>query len=162
MTKSLGVILVVLTLGCMVFAANPDFSGNWALNKDKSNYRMGRDGGATPDINMTVAQTAEAISVKQQVTTERGTRDSEYTLKTNGEEQEIPGFMGRTSKATAKWEGSVLVVDTVSQFEREGEQITIKSNERWELSADGKTLTIAGKSSTPMGDRETSRVFEKK
>ncbi len=162
MTKILSVFLVVLTFGCLVFAANPDFSGNWVLNKDKSNYRMGRDGGATPDINLTVQQTADSVAVKQQVTNERGTRDSEYTLKTDGAEQEIPGFMGRTSKATAKWEGNVLVVDTVSQFEREGEQITIKSNDRWELSADGKTLTITGKTSTPMGERESSRVFEKK
>jgi len=162
MTKTLGVCLVVLTLGCLVFAAAPDFSGNWVLNKDKSNYRMGRDGGTTPDINLTVQQTAESVAVKQQVTSERGTRDSEYTLKTNGTEQEIPGFMGRTSKATAKWDGNILVVDTVSQFEREGEQITIKSNERWELSADGKALTINGKTTTPMGDRESTRVFEKK
>ncbi len=38
---------------------------------------------------------------------------------------------------------------------------TMKTNERWELSADGKTLTISTKMQGPMGESEIKRVMEK-
>jgi hypothetical protein len=81
----------------------------------------------------------------------------EFSYKLNGETQEVAGRGGRMSKVTPKWEGDVLVVTTV----REGQQGTMTSTERWQLSADGKTLTIAGKSQSSRGEFESKMIYQK-
>lgn len=150
---SLGLVLVV-ALSCLALAAPPDFSGKWVLNKDQSTVRS-RDG-ETPDITMTVAQTAEALNVKQESSVQFMNR--EYNLKLNGQPQEQPGRGGRTSMVTPAWENEVLVITRVRE-NQQGEKMT--STERWQLSSDGKTLTIASKTPTPNGDRESKMVLDK-
>lgn len=154
MFKRTSLALIVVAVFCsMLLAAPPDFSGKWVLNKDQSQMRT-RDG-EKPDITMTIEQAADTLKVKQESSVEFMNRD--YSYKLNGETQEVPGRGGRVSKVTPKWEGNVLVVNSV----REGQQGTMTSTERWELSADGKTLTIAGKSQSPRGEFESKMVYEK-
>lgn len=144
---------VVIAFCSLLLSAPPDFSGKWVLNKDQSEMRT-RDG-EKPDITMTVEQAADALKVKQESSSEFMNR--EYSYKLNGETQEVAGRGGRMSKVTPKWEGDVLVVTTV----REGQQGTMTSTDRWQLSADGKTLTIAGKSQSSRGEFESKMVFQK-
>lgn len=144
--------LVVIAVSSLVLSA-PNFSGKWALNKDQSDFRT-RDG-EKPDITMTIEQTADTLKVKQESSSEFMNR--EYSYKLDGSTQEVAGRGGRTSKVTPKWEGDVLVVTSV----REGQQGTMTSTERWTLSADGKTLTIAGKSQSSRGDFESKMVYQK-
>jgi len=149
--KAFLAVLVAAALVSLAFAA-PDFSGKWALNKDQSQMRT-RDG-ATPDITLTVEQTAETLKVKQESSMDYMNR--EYTLKLNGEPTEVPGRRG-PQKMTAAWEGDVLVVTTVREFDGN----TMTSTDRWQLSADGKVLTVDGKRQTPGGDFESKMVYEK-
>jgi hypothetical protein len=156
---SVGLFVLVL-LGGALWAA-PDFSGKWVLNKDKSEYTMGR-GGSTPDVTMTVEQSGDTLKVHQRLSGEFGDRDTDYTLQINGQSQEIQGMMGQPAQATAKWDGNALVVETKQEVQRDNFQGTISNTDRWELSADGKVLTISGKGSTPRGERVNKRVFDKK
>ncbi|RPI24118.1 MAG: hypothetical protein EHM61_18010 [Acidobacteria bacterium] len=149
---SLAFFLLVVLTG-MALSAPPDFSGKWVLNKDQSEMRT-RDG-EKPDITMTIEQAADTLKAKQESSVEFMNR--EYTYKLNGETQEVAGRGGRMSKVTPKWEGDVLVVTTV----REGQQGTMTSTERWQLSADGKTLTIAGKNQSSRGEFESKMVYQK-
>ncbi len=147
-------VVVVLACSCLILAAPPNFSGKWTLNKDQSDFRT-RDG-EKPDITMTVEQTAEVLKVKQESSSEFMNR--EYSLKLNGEAQEVAGRGGRTSMVTPKWEGDVLLMTRVRE-NQQGEKMT--STEKWQVSADGKTLTIASKTPTPDGERESKMVFQK-
>jgi hypothetical protein len=52
----------------------------------------------------------------------------------------------------------MLVITRVRE-NQQGEKMT--STEKWQLSADGKTLTIASKTPTPNGERESKMVFQK-
>lgn len=147
-------------LGCVIATAlvslalsAPDFSGKWVLNKDQSEMRT-RDG-QKPDITMTVEQTADTLKVKQESSIEFMNR--EYSLKLNGEPTEVPGRRGGSQKMTAAWEGDVLVVTSVREFDGN----TMTSTDRWQLSADGKVLTVAGKRQTPGGDFESKMVYDK-
>ena len=149
--KAFLAVLVAAALVSLAVAA-PDFSGKWALNKDQSEMRT-RDG-VIPDITMTVEQTAETLKVKQESSMEYMNR--EYTLKLNGEPTEVQGRRG-PQKMTAAWEGDVLVVTTVREFDGN----TMTSTDRWQLSADGKALTVAGKRQTPGGDFESKMVYDK-
>ncbi len=153
MFKKTSLAFLVVIAVCSLVLAAPDFSGKWVLNKDQSTMRT-RDGDK-PDITMTIEQTADTLKVKQESSVEFMNR--EYSYKLNGETQEVAGRGGRTSKVTPKWEGDVLVVTTV----REGQQGTMTSTERWQLSADGKTLTVDGKSQSSRGEFETKMIYQK-
>lgn len=139
---------VLIALSSLVLSA-PNFAGKWVLNKDQSTMRT-RDG-EKPDVTMTIEQTGDTLKVKQESSNEFMNR--EYSYKLDGSTQEVAGRGGRTSKVTPKMEGDVLTVTTV----REGQQGTMTSTERWELSADGKTLTVSGK----RGEFESKMVYQK-
>lgn len=155
----LGFILLVVMAG-IALAAPPDFSGKWVINKEKSNFRFGPDG-PTPDMTMTIEQTADAVKVSQHMSTERGDFDRDFTLNPDGQTREMPWFMNRPAKVTARWEGAALLVDSMAEMQGGQMQGTMKTSERWQLSADGKTLTIDSKMQGPMGEFDSKRVMEK-
>ncbi len=153
MFKKTSLAFLIVIAVCSLVLSAPDFSGKWVLNKDQSTMRT-RDG-EKPDITMTIEQTGDTLKVKQESPVEFMNR--EYSYKLNGETQEVAGRGGRTSKVTPKWEGDVLVVTSV----REGQQGAMTSTERWQLSADGKTLTIDGKNQSSRGEFESKMVYQK-
>jgi hypothetical protein len=147
-------IFVTAIVSSLLLSAPPAYSGKWVLNKDQSQVRT-RDG-VTPDLTLTVEQTADSMKIKQESSSEWMTRD--YTVQLNGQTQEVPGRGGRTAKVTPKWEGDTLVLTTV----REGQQGSMTSTEQWSLSPDGHTLTITSKTRSPRGEFESRMVYEKK
>jgi hypothetical protein len=153
MFKKTSLVVLVVVAVCSLLLAAPDFSGKWVLNKDQSTMRT-RDG-EKPDITLTIEQTGDTLKVKQESSIEFMNR--EYSYNVNGETQEVAGRGGRMSKVTPKWEGDTLVVTTV----REGQQGSMTSTERWQLSSDGKTLTIDGKNQSPRGEFESKMVYQK-
>jgi len=132
MRRKLGLTAVlVVALAVAGYAQKPDFSGTWTPEPDAAAAPAGGGGGgggrgaATP---MTVKQTADTLSIERQ--TQNGPVTTSYKL--DGTETDIT--MGQmTAKASAKWDGSKLVITTKSE---RGEQ-----TQTWSL-ADGK-LTIA-------------------
>jgi carbon monoxide dehydrogenase subunit G len=108
-----------------------------------------------------VQHAADSIKVAQTFAGENGEFNQEFDLKINGVAQEIKGFADQPAKASAKWDASVLVLDISQDFQGGDTSGTFKVNERWELSADGKTLTIVTKLTGPMGDMNSKRVMEK-
>ena len=58
-----------------------------------------------------------------------------------------------SAKATAKWEGDALTVEWKTE--------AFNARRKYTLSADGKTLTVVGRRSTPNGDVDGITVFEK-
>ena len=156
-------ILPIVVVGLLIpalYAQHPDFSGTWVLNKGKSNFEMGRGGGA-PDITLKVSQTGDSIKINEIMKSQRGNRDRTYTLKINGQDQEIEGMMGRTATATADWDGDKLLVSTMMSFERQGQKMEMASDDTWSLSADGKVLTIDSINESSFGTRTSKRVFDK-
>ncbi len=150
----------IVLLTAMVGAASPDFSGKWVMNKAKSEFRFGPDG-PVPDVTMSVQQSADSIKVSQTFAGEQGEFNQDFDLKINGVTQQIQGFANQPAKASAKWDASVLVLDISQDFQGGDTSGTFTVNERWELSPDGKTLTIVTKLTGPMGDMNSKRVMEK-
>jgi len=74
-------------------------------------------------------------------------------------------MMGGRAKfvRTSKWsnDNKTLELITKSTFQREGEEITTTSTDKLELSADGKTLTVARHSETPRGPQDSTWVLTK-
>jgi hypothetical protein len=138
------VATAVLAVATMAFAqAKPDFSGTWAPDTAAAPAGTGgtapAGGGAPPAGGggggggrggggpMTIKQTADTLTIE----TEGRNGPQTRSYKLDGSETEIT--MGQmTAKASAKWDGSKLVITTKTD---QGEQVQT-------LSLDGGTLTI--------------------
>ena len=70
----------------------------------------------------------------------------------------------RTTKTTAVWsdDGGSLTIKSDMVMSRQGQTFEMKSVEIWQLSEDGKTLTIQSNSSSSRGDRSATLVYDKK
>ncbi|HVE59633.1 MAG TPA: hypothetical protein VNB22_22675 [Pyrinomonadaceae bacterium] len=160
------IIMISIAILCLIFtgssfAANPDFSGTWTLDKSKSE-------GLPPGMKqeMTVKQAGDKISIETKLTTEQGEQvvPDSYTL--DGKETEFTpkapdGSTGK-GKRTAKWTDSGIEVKDISTFETPDGTVTVKMTRKWSLSADGKTLQIEINAEGPQGAQTIKRTFNKK
>jgi hypothetical protein len=156
------VVLLAAAMAAAVFAApadtKPDFSGEWKLNVEKSNFgpMPGPDSEVRtivhkdPDLSVKSVRSGGPMgdaTVEMKFTTDG--KECVNTIKTPNGDLEI--------KSTLGWDGQNLTNN--SKLAVQGMDIT--SKEKWELSEDGKVLTISQNISTPQGDFETSSVFDK-
>jgi hypothetical protein len=133
MRRKIGITAaLVVALAISGYAQKPDFSGTWTLDPEASGMAGGAPGGGGGGGRgmmgpMTVKQTADTLTVERQGRNGQMTT----TYKLDGSESEIT--MGQmTAKASAKWDGSKLVITTKTD---QGE-----STQTWSLA--GSTLTI--------------------
>ncbi|MGA1977879.1 MAG: hypothetical protein ABSG89_08505 [Bacteroidales bacterium] len=153
-----------------------NFSGNWVLNADKSNFpqppqggqgqpgqgqgmRQGGFGGGNfaakqEDNLLTVDRTRQDMNGQPQTVT------SKYTL--DGKES-INSTARGDSKSVATWsaDGKSLTIVTTRTFERNGQSMEMKSTEVWTLTSP-TSLSVVSTMSTPNGDRQSTMVYDKK
>ncbi len=133
--------------------AKPNFSGSWKLNVNKSDFgpmpapdsRSDTITQADPEIKDSFTQSGQMGEI---------TADVKYL--TDGTET-TNTLRGNEIKSVAKWEGDELVVASKTSFNGAG----VTFNDRWTLSADGKTLTIQRHAISPMGEADQKIVLEK-
>jgi hypothetical protein len=143
--------LLVVVAGAV--QAKPNFSGDWKLNVEKSDF------GPMPPpttLTMKVDHTDPEVKVTTAMSGAQGDMTVDATYNTEGKET-TNQFGPMQSKSTANWEGDDLVVNT--KLDANGTEITIKG--KWTLSADGKTLTQASHINSPQGDLDLKYVLEK-
>lgn len=137
-------------------ADKPDFSGNWVMNKDKSDFGQ-MPPQMTPDkVTRKLTQKDDELKGTTTQVGARGemTSELEYMVGKSGK---VKSQMGE-SEVSPKWDGKVLVVSS----KRETPNGTFEIEERWELAADNKSFTLTTKiSGTPMGDIITKVLMEK-
>ena len=168
--RKLAIIILAFAFGALSVgygqAAKVDFSGEWQLDKDRSE-------GLPPgsDQAMSVKQQGDRLEVKIRVSGGPGgdrTLDDNYVV--NGEAADFkPPLMGGTTaksaKRTAKWSAEGKGFDATEQAEIDGPPgiATVKATRTWRLSDDGKTLTIEMAIEQPDGEvNKSKRVFVKK
>ena len=147
--------LVALVFALTLPAADkPDFSGNWKLNAAKSDF-----GPMPPPDKWDVEVDHKDPSLKVKTTmanAQMGERTNSVDYTTDGvEKTEGPGV------STVVWEGSLIVFKSTRKVNMQGEQVEIKSEEKWSLSEDGKTLTVDAMLTAPMGEFKMKRVLDK-
>jgi hypothetical protein len=98
-------------------------------------------------------------SLKASVATTGGMQgDMTYDVVYSTDGKECVNHVGENEfKSTLHWDGDELVVETKGTFS--GNEFT--SKDRWTLSTDGKTLSIARHLSSAMGEADMKTVFEK-
>jgi hypothetical protein len=154
MSKHILALFALLALAALPALTKPNFSGDWKLNTSKSTF--GDIPGPDSMTNKISHADPKITSVSKQ-SGQMGEIEMNTTCTTDGKECTNEGFQGAPTKSTMKWDGDNLLVETKGQF---GDlDFTLK--QKWALSDDGKTLTVAQNISTSMGDFTQTLIFEK-
>ena len=153
-TRLFSLTLLTLALGLVQAQAKTDFSGTWKINMGKSDF-----GPMPPPDSVTEKITHQDPSLKANVATTGGmqgdmTYDVNYT--TDGKEC-LNKVADNEFKSTLKWDGDELVIETKGSFG--GNDFT--SKDRWNLSGDGKILTVTRHITSAMGEADMKEVFDK-
>lgn len=132
----------------------PNFSGRWRMVKEKSAF----NGFKVPDAVIRVVDHHDPmINLHTIQTTNKQTSMSDVSYFTDNSVT-MNTIKGRDAQCRAYWDGQVLVVRT-KMVMADGEREVIE--DRWELSADGNTLTTASHIVTESGEANLTLVCEK-
>lgn len=157
LTRSNFVVLLFATVS--VFAADkPSFTGTWEMNKAQSDFGQMPPQLLPEKLTQKIAQKGDAEMRAESTTVgARGTASADMKYKLDGSESINKTPTGEV-KSVAKWVGNRIEITS----KREVQGMSISLSEKWEVSADGKTMTVhRTMTGTPMGDLVTKTVFEK-
>jgi hypothetical protein len=145
--------------------AKPDFSGKWTMDAAKSDPAPagrgggggggraggGRGGGGGVPMEMTVKQTASALTIESM-----GFQGATQTLTYKLDGSESVNTVGQgESKSKAVWDGAKLTITTTQDFN--GNTITSKDV----YSMDGANLVRTNTRTTPAGEMTRKVVYTK-
>ena len=153
-TLALRILPLAVLLGAIdQVCAQPNFSGEWKMNPNRSNFAP--------------------LPLPDKLVRKISQHDSHLKIKTTqfGQQREIVTDLAYTTDGavcknvirgeeftgTARWDGDTLVI----QSKREVQGMEIIQRENWTLSADGETLTIGNHIQTPQGAFDITIVLEK-
>jgi hypothetical protein len=147
-------LAALLCAGFAQAADKPDFSGEWKCNIAKSDF------GPMPNkpekITRAVTHKDPNIQYQSTFVGQQGEMKTEFKCTTDGKEC-INKFFNSEGASKMTWDGSKLVAKSKREFQ--GNELSI--TETWELSGDGKVLTVTSSMTSSMGDFVMKTVFEK-
>lgn len=166
------VFLLLLFCWCSIlsFAQQPDFSGNWILDKNKSKLDE-RSAARIKSQTITTEQTEKEIKIV--IATEQMTDDGQNKVDFGNGAPRIYTFDGKESfeirntsigKVEVAWKAEFkdkqLQLITSHKFNGSGD-VTALTTETWTLSESGTVITIKRKSETPNGILLSEHVYRK-
>ncbi|MEI8225870.1 MAG: hypothetical protein WCG82_08075 [Bacteroidota bacterium] len=156
-------IVLSILISAVSFAQSAaNFSGSWAFNELKSN--LGEGGFRMISQKLTITQDDKSFTLERSFTGQDGEeRKTSETYTLDGKESVNPVF-NTSKKSTAKWaaDKKSLTVSSVMVFEMNGEKNEIKTVEVYKLADADKTLSVDSQSTSSMGERKASLVYDKK
>ena len=133
---------------------HPNFSGRWRMVKEKSDF----NGFKAPDaVIRVVDHHGQMINLHTIQTTAQKSTMSDVSYFTDNSVT-MNTIKGRDAQCRAFWDGQALIVRT-KMIMANGEKEVIE--DRWELSADGKTLTTDSHIVTETNEATLTLVCEK-
>ncbi len=158
--KLLRIVSIAALAGGLLFGAEggagartSDFSGKWKAELELSDF-----GSMTPPVSLirTVKQGALYVTILAELETARGSQTHELRFTLDGEES-VNHVGGTRVTGLARMLGSHLLLTTTRTVE--GKKVVL--DELWNLSPDGKTLTVEGLVRTDAGEEPILVVFKK-
>jgi hypothetical protein len=156
---------ILVLAGLMISASilgQVNFSGNWAFNETKSN--IGEGGTRMVCRKITISQSDNTFILEKYFTDRQGEEikmTETYTLDGKESKNTIYNI---EKKSTATWsdDKKSLTVSSQMVFEMNGQENEIKSVEVYSLSDGDKILTINSQSTSSMGERKLTLVYDKR
>jgi hypothetical protein len=136
MRKFLTVLLVAATAIASPLAAqsHPDFSGTWVMDAKTAPAGIN-------SLTMMIKQDTKTINIVTDVNTAMGAQKVTNVFNLDGSDSKnsMSGPAGTVeTTSTVGWEGAAMIVATKASVQ--GQEIS--QNEKWSLTADGKTLNL--------------------
>lgn len=144
---------ILLLFGTLFGAEKADYSGNWKLNIEKSDF------GTLPapyEVAINISHEDPKLDLDLHQSSMQGNLDATFTLTTDGKESNYQVGEGDVSSVMT-WEGESLRL--ISNIYFQG--MDIRYEDIWSLSKDTTTLTIKREMSSSMGDTSQVLIFEK-
>ena len=154
MSKKSFAIFAVLALAALPALAKPDFTGDWKLNTSKSTFG---DVPGPDSMTIKVTHAEPKLDTVSKQSGQMGEIEMKGSYTTDGKECTNEGFQGSPIKSTVKWDGDKLAIASKGQFG----DMDFTMTQKWTLSDDGKTLTVAQHIAMQMGEFDQTLVFEK-
>ena len=177
-------LMSALVITLAVHAAAPaNFAGTWTLDKSKSQGLNQRQQNAE-SVSWVITQTEKEITLEEKVQGGNppsgapaggppgggggggrgmgGGFGGPRTFNLDGSETSTENERGKTvRKATVSADGKTLELSSKSTFSGPNGEMTLTSNDKLQLSADGKVLTVTRHSESPRGAQDSTLVFNK-
>jgi len=147
-------LLVMTTIGASGQAKPPNFTGEWTIVAEKSDF------GPMPKPDKLVRTITHNDPVLKIVTVQSGAQGemtSEATYTTDGKPAKNT-LQGNPVTTTAKWEGSTLVMSSTMTMQ----EVDIPIADRIDVSPDGNTMTLVRNIEAPQGTITVTLVLAKK
>ena len=157
LTRSTFVVLTLAGLSALA-ADKPSFTGTWEMNKGQSDFGQMSPQMVPDKLTQKITQKGDAVLRAESTTVgARGTASTDMKYKLDGSESTNKNPMGEV-KSVANWDGNHIAITS----KREVQGMSIGLSEKWEVSADGKVMTVnRTMTGTPTGDIVTKTVFDK-
>lgn len=146
---TLAVTVCLLATFAAAQSKQPNLTGTWVMNAEKSKFEQGGPTGITIKFDHKDA----ALNETMMLVTGGGDRTLDLKYTTDGKEA-TQDLMGATGQSVVKWEGDTLSIE----WKIEGGSF----NRKVTLSADGKTMTMVVKQTSPDGSSSTDTVVLEK
>lgn len=170
-------LMSALVITLAVHAAAPaNFAGTWTLDKSKSQGLNPRQQNAE-SVSWVITQTEKEITIEEKTTGGNppaggpggggggrgmGGFGGPRTFNLDGSETSSENERGKTvRKATVSADGKTIELSSKSTFQGPNGEITLNSNDKLQLSGDGKVLTVNRHSESPRGAQDSTLVFNK-
>jgi hypothetical protein len=125
----------------MAQQSKPNFSGNWTLDRTKSELGdAGGGGGRRAGMfgSLAIEHSANSLTLKRKINFQGEERTQEARYTTDGQENINEGFRGNQVKSKTYWEESKLITES----KMETPNGTRETKEVRTLSADGKVMAV--------------------
>jgi hypothetical protein len=142
-------------------AAKPDFSGTWSRDNAKSSGLQGALADAA--LTMVIVHHDPELKISRSIKFNDQERSQELAYYTDHRGETNPATFGRGDlKSKTKWDKNKIESRASwSTMSRAGEPSDFDLTEKWELTADGKTLTDTVEISSGRGVRTLKQVFNR-
>lgn len=163
---SVATMFLLYVVGALGQDAKPNFTGEWTLDREKSEMgepRPGGGGGGGRGRGMgmgafSITHDGDTLVVKRKVEFQGEERTFESRHTTDGKENVNEGFRGSSVKSKTHWEAAKLVTESVMETPNG----TRETKEVRSLSPDGKTMTVEITSKGGFGEGTRKMVYNKK
>ena len=153
--------LIVALFAAFTLNYEGKFSGSWKLNTQKSD--LGEFGEMTTEKKITVEEFSDRMVITRTGLNEEGQeKTSKESLSFDGKTTTVDTWDdGKKTASIKKENDKSFVISFSSLYKWQGEDWIEKGTETWQLSDDGKSITINNKSTSKEWDIQTKAVFEK-
>ena len=156
------VLLWVAMCAAQDSKGRPDFGGSWTRDRSKSDFGRLRDSpDAKRDVTLLVSYEEPTLKLTRRTSFEGREERQELVYYTDGRGETNPSTLGRVGlKSQTKWDGKKIVSrSTLTRRAPDGGTLELNSIEKWELSADGRTLTQTSTINAPYGTQTVKQVY---